>query len=218
MELIIAILFFSLAAAICIQLFVKSHTISERSIALNHSILLAQNTAEIFYATDGDLTEMASLLGCRESSGTTDAADSDSTGTLTLFYTDEFDPLDPVKTASGSKVSSGSDPDSEQTAAMQTDQAMTSLAVYQQEISLSADSDPALITCHIVISEISSEDVIYSLDTTLFQRDSSSSTAAEPVHHNNTSSVATEPIQENSTSSSGSEPAQETDSSTTIKE
>lgn len=143
MELIIAILFFSLAAAICIQLFVKSHMISERSIALNHSILLAQNTAEIFYATNGDPEKMASLLGCGESSGTAAIADSDNASTLTLFYTDKFDCLDPAEAAS---------------------------AVFQQTISLYADSDPALITCHIVISELSSGDVIYSLDTTLFQR------------------------------------------------
>lgn len=143
MELIIAILFFSLAATICIQLFVKSHMISERSIALNHSILLAQNTAEIFYATNGDPEKMASLLGCGESSGTAAVADSDNASTLTLFYTDKFDCLDPAEAAS---------------------------AVFQQTISLYADSDPALITCHIVISELSSGDVIYSLDTTLFQR------------------------------------------------
>ena len=143
MELIIAILFFSLAAAICIQLFVKSHMISERSIALNHSILLAQNTAEIFYATNGDPEKMASLLGCGESSGTAAIADSDNASTLTLFYTDKFDCLDPAEAAS---------------------------AVFQQTILLYADSDPALITCHIVISELSSGDVIYSLDTTLLQR------------------------------------------------
>ena len=143
MELIIAILFFSLAATICIQLFVKSHMISERSIALNHSILLAQNTAEIFYAMNGDPEKMASLLGCGESSGTAAIADSDNASTLTLFYTDKFDCLDPAEAAS---------------------------AVFQQTISLYADSDPALITCHIVISELSSGDVIYSLDTTLFQR------------------------------------------------
>ena len=149
MELIIAILFFSLAAAICIQLFVKSHMISERSIALNHSILLAQNTAEIFYATNGDPEKMASLLGCGESSGTAAVADSDNASTLTLFYTDKFDCLDPAKAAS---------------------------AVFQQTISLYADSDPALITCHVVISEPSSGAVIYSLDTTVFQRNGSPST------------------------------------------
>lgn len=152
MELIIAILFFSLAAAICIQLFVKSHMISEHSIALNHSILLAQNTAEIFYAADGDLTAMAFLLGCGESSGIAGTADSDSATTLTLLYTDKFNRLDP-------------------------DQAATA-AAYQQTISLSADSDPALITCHIVIFEPSSGAVIYSLDTTVFQRNGSPSTTA----------------------------------------
>lgn len=149
MELIIAILFFSLAAAICIQLFVKSHMISERSIALNHSILLAQNTAEIFYATNGNPEKMASLLGCRESSDTAAVADSDNASTLTLFYTDKFDRLDPAQAAS---------------------------AVFQQTISLYADSDPALITCHVVISEPSSGTVIYSLDTTVFQRNGSPST------------------------------------------
>ena len=86
---------------------------------------------------------MASLLGCGESSGTAAVADSDNASTLTLFYTDKFDCLDPAEAAS---------------------------AVFQQAISLYADSDPALITCHIVISEFSSGDVIYSLDTTLFQR------------------------------------------------
>ena len=149
MELIIAILFFSLAAAICIQLFVKSHMISERSIALNHSILLAQNTAEIFYATNGNPEKMASLLGCKESSDTAAVADSDNASTLTLFYTDKFDRLDPAQAAS---------------------------AVFQQTISLYADSDPALITCHVVISEPSSGAVIYSLDTTVFQRNGSPST------------------------------------------
>lgn len=149
MELIIAILFFSLAAAICIQLFVKSHMISERSIALNHSILLTQNTAEIFYATNGNPEKMASLLGCGESSDTAAVADSDNASTLTLFYTDKFDRLDPAQAAS---------------------------AVFQQTISLSPDSDPALITCHVVISEPSSGAVIYSLDTTVFQRNGSPST------------------------------------------
>ena len=145
MELIIAILFFSLAAAICIQLFVKSHMISERSIALNHSILLAQNTAEIFYAADGDLTEMASLLGCGESSGTANATDSDSAAMLTLFYTDKFERLDPAEAAS---------------------------AAYRQTVSLTVTHSPGIITCQIVILELSSGDVIYSLDTTLFQRSS----------------------------------------------
>ena len=143
MELIIAILFFSLAAAICIQLFVKSHMISERSIALNHSILLAQNTAEIFHATNGDPEKMASLLGCGESSGTAAIADSDNASTLTLFYTDKFDCLDPAEAAS---------------------------AVFQQTIPFYADSGPALIPCHPLLPEASPRAAIYSLVTTCFRR------------------------------------------------
>ena len=94
---------------------------------------------------------MASLLGCGESSDTAAIADSDNASTLTLFYTDKFDRLDPAQAAS---------------------------AAFQQTISLYADSDPALITCHVVISEPSSGAVIYSLDTTVFQRNGSPSTTA----------------------------------------
>jgi hypothetical protein len=63
MELIIAILFFSLAGAVCIQLFVRSHVISRDSVILNHCILQVQNTAETFYGCNGDLDQMAELLG-----------------------------------------------------------------------------------------------------------------------------------------------------------
>lgn len=53
MELIIAILFFSLTGAVCIQLFVKAHLISRSTIELNHAIVQAQNLAEIWLSTDG---------------------------------------------------------------------------------------------------------------------------------------------------------------------
>lgn len=62
MELIIAILFFSLAAAVCIQLFVRSHIISNKSVELNYGVLWAQNTAELFYGCNGDAEQMAALL------------------------------------------------------------------------------------------------------------------------------------------------------------
>ena len=39
MELIIAILFFSLASTVCIQLFVKAHLLTEKSVNINQSIL-----------------------------------------------------------------------------------------------------------------------------------------------------------------------------------
>ena len=48
MELIIAILFFSLASTVCVRIFVKSHTLEEESIQLNHAVLAASSVAEIF--------------------------------------------------------------------------------------------------------------------------------------------------------------------------
>ncbi len=54
MELIIAILFFSLASAVCIRLFVKSHLVSESTVNQNHAITHAQNMAEVWLSVDGD--------------------------------------------------------------------------------------------------------------------------------------------------------------------
>lgn len=53
MELIIAILFFSLASAVCIRLFVKSHLVSESTVNQNHAITHAQNMAEVWLSVDG---------------------------------------------------------------------------------------------------------------------------------------------------------------------
>lgn len=65
MELIIGILFFSLAGALCIQMFVKSHLISESSTALNHGVLWSQSVAEAFQGCNGNTAEMAALFeGC----------------------------------------------------------------------------------------------------------------------------------------------------------
>ncbi|MCL2865695.1 MAG: hypothetical protein FWE25_09165 [Lachnospiraceae bacterium] len=52
-ELMAALLFFSLAAAICIQLFVHSHLLNQRATNLNEAIIISQNLAETFRATKG---------------------------------------------------------------------------------------------------------------------------------------------------------------------
>lgn len=59
MELMLAILLFSLAAAICVQVFVKSHMISERSTNLNHAVLASTSVAEIF-RSNADSAEILS--------------------------------------------------------------------------------------------------------------------------------------------------------------
>lgn len=48
MELIIAILFFSLAATVCVRFFVKSYTLEQESQKLNHAVNAATSVAEIF--------------------------------------------------------------------------------------------------------------------------------------------------------------------------
>lgn len=62
MELIIAILFFSVSGAICVQLFVQSHITSKNSVELNHGAEWCQNVAEAFYGCDGNAEAMMALF------------------------------------------------------------------------------------------------------------------------------------------------------------
>lgn len=62
MEMIIAIFFFSLTSAVCIQLFARSHLLSQQTVDQNHAVLQAQNLAEGFLATEGDLAQMKKLF------------------------------------------------------------------------------------------------------------------------------------------------------------
>lgn len=48
MELIIVIFFFALTSAVCMQVFVKAHTIDENTQSLNAAVLWSTNAAEIF--------------------------------------------------------------------------------------------------------------------------------------------------------------------------
>lgn len=52
LELIIAILFFSVASAVCVQFFVKSHTMSEQSQQLNTAVNECSSIAEIVQTSD----------------------------------------------------------------------------------------------------------------------------------------------------------------------
>ena len=54
-ELIISILFFSLASAACIQLFVKAHLLDKKTQETNHIVMWSQNLAELWYASDGEI-------------------------------------------------------------------------------------------------------------------------------------------------------------------
>lgn len=60
MELIITILFFSLASAVCVQLFVNSHLISKDTYELNNAINIAQSCAEVMRGTNGSVDAVSS--------------------------------------------------------------------------------------------------------------------------------------------------------------
>ncbi len=60
MELMISILFFAISGAVCIQLFVKAHTINELTEDKSKATLIAQDICEYYHYTDGDKAEMLS--------------------------------------------------------------------------------------------------------------------------------------------------------------
>ena len=55
MELILGILFFTIASAICVQIFIKSHLMSQEATVLNQAVSICSNAAEAFAATDTKL-------------------------------------------------------------------------------------------------------------------------------------------------------------------
>lgn len=55
-ELILSIFFFIIAAAIVMQLFVKSHFVSEDAINTNYALLYTQNISELFLSANGDFS------------------------------------------------------------------------------------------------------------------------------------------------------------------
>ena len=54
MELLVMILVFALAAALCLQVFAKAHEISQETARSDQAVILARNAAEVLKATCGD--------------------------------------------------------------------------------------------------------------------------------------------------------------------
>lgn len=89
MELIISILFFSLAGAVCVKLFVNSHIISQNSVELNHALEWSQNVAEVFYGCNGDLNKMTDLFQSQFGNCVTSTSDQ----SFRLLFDKDFDPF-----------------------------------------------------------------------------------------------------------------------------
>lgn len=62
LEIIIAILFFSMVSAVCLRAFAKSHTLSQQASDMNSSISNMENVAELLRSVNpGDLTNSDSI-------------------------------------------------------------------------------------------------------------------------------------------------------------
>lgn len=62
LEVIIAILFFSISSAVCIQLFAQAHIKSENAASLNQAVLAASSAAEALEACGGDAESLSELF------------------------------------------------------------------------------------------------------------------------------------------------------------
>ena len=57
-ELMVSLIFFALAAGICIQFFVHSYLLSVEAGNLNNAVIISQSLAEEFRASNGDIGEV----------------------------------------------------------------------------------------------------------------------------------------------------------------
>lgn len=62
LELLVMVLVFALAAAVCLQCFAEAALIRRETACLDRAVILAQNGAEILKAGSGDLEKAAALL------------------------------------------------------------------------------------------------------------------------------------------------------------
>lgn len=90
MELIIAILFFSISGAICVQLFVKAHMLSETSVEMNNSVLWTQNVSETFHGMHGSLHSIADFFS-DSSIVIVSYEDNPEVGTLVMFFDEDWE-------------------------------------------------------------------------------------------------------------------------------
>lgn len=86
LELILVIFFFSLASAVCIELFVKAHLTQQETKALNRAVPLAESAAEGFHSVSGDLERLRELFPEGQLSEAGDC--------FQVFYDEEWHPLE----------------------------------------------------------------------------------------------------------------------------
>lgn len=91
MELILAILFFSITSAVCVQFFVKSHLLSRESKVLSQAVNECSNIAEIFDASESTEDALSLLKANYPDIDAEPAAQAKET-LAALYYDDTFSP------------------------------------------------------------------------------------------------------------------------------
>ncbi len=87
LELILAILFFSLASAVCVQFFVKSHLLSRDARNINHAVNECSGVAELVTASDGIEDAMNLIRGVYAEAETVS-----DTSAIRIYYDDSLTP------------------------------------------------------------------------------------------------------------------------------
>ena len=88
MELILSILFFSVASAVCIQLFAKAHLLDQKTGYQNQAVIWAENLASLWQAENGDLSIVRDTL-CADYAAAPGSVVLSDSGSLLLVYLDK---------------------------------------------------------------------------------------------------------------------------------
>lgn len=84
MEQMVMLVVFALAAALCVQAFVRSDAASRRSQARDRAVVECQNAAEVIRHTGGNFNEAADELGLTFGQGST----------MYCYYNENWEPID----------------------------------------------------------------------------------------------------------------------------
>lgn len=116
MELILSILFFAIAAAVCMQLFAASALASRRTREQSHAVTAAQSAAACVQTAAGDPDTVAKLL-----SGSCTA------DTVTVFYDAHWQPADAAQAEYTLTIQSGAESEQAQIDVRSTEETLFSL-------------------------------------------------------------------------------------------
>ncbi len=93
MELIVAIMFFSLSAAVCVRLFTSAHLLAEKTESLSNAVIWSQNLSEAFTGSRGNFEAISALYP--NAYVVTEANElQGKEGTLILFFNKDWELLE----------------------------------------------------------------------------------------------------------------------------